>query len=292
MRSKRKTVPIHSQRRSNRIKALPKHIVTKQHKKKINTENCKEKNKEETELDNEQQITDFEFQDVPTLLSELGTDPTKVSTEISKKITKLTLNSYLNSCNNVNNNVKINYYNDLAQTVFAQTNIKPEGSIATYTLLSTDYVVNSTLFNRFKSAKSALKQQGKSTEEIWAYHGTHSNNLDSIVKNGFYLPSRKGYSRSNGTAWGNGLYIGATIRQSTSYANALDADNPIKNRMKLILCRVLVGKVDRYFSNWTISDKDARNDCDSYFCQDRFYVSFKSAHVLPVFILELQVTYQ
>lgn len=304
MKIKRKTVAVHSKRWTNRMKVLPMQIVTKQLKKQ---KKPKAKTVQDTnQLTNEatqdkKQVIDFEFLDVATLLAEINTDLTKSNTEYptintdltnltneTKSntdltiVTKLTLKSY--------NSPKINYYNTLAQTVFAETNIKEDNDGQTYTFLSADYVVNNTLLNNFKEAKAKLAQQDKSTKEIWAYHGTNSSNLDSIVQNGFYLPSSTGYSQSNGNAWGAGVYVGSTVQQSAGYSNYLDGPRDSRtNRLKVILCRVLVGKMDSHLGNGTIASRDALNNCDSYLCcQGKFYVSFKSAHVLPVFIVDVQ----
>ena len=74
-------------------------------------------------------------------------------------------------------------------------------------------IVNEALRVQFESKRDALDAAGKSTREIWVFHGTGSqDNIDSIITDGFRVPPAG--EETNGARYGQGEYAYIDIHQN------------------------------------------------------------------------------
>jgi len=93
--------------------------------------------------------------------------------------------------------------------------------------------VNEALRVQFESKRDALDAAGKSTREIWVFHGTGSqDNIDSIITDGFRVPPAG--EETNGARYGQGIYA------------ATGPDTPMsiyaRGTRQVVLCRALPGR--------------------------------------------------
>ncbi|KIY52894.1 hypothetical protein FISHEDRAFT_69357 [Fistulina hepatica ATCC 64428] len=99
------------------------------------------------------------------------------------------------------------------------------------------WFVNYELEKRFEEARSDLEiVMDKQPEELQLFHGTASQNLESILADGFRIGGVAGHGITNGVARGYGVYLAAQIQVSLTYSQG---DN------RLFACRVLPGRITR-----------------------------------------------
>ena len=80
-----------------------------------------------------------------------------------------------------------------------------------------EYIVNKELYKKFNAKKKEFKRQGLPHEEVYAFHGTDSKNIDSILKDNLD-PKR---APTNGRVHGQGCYFSEFPDISFSYGNGL-----------------------------------------------------------------------
>ena len=94
--------------------------------------------------------------------------------------------------------------------------------------------VNDATKRRFEAKREALRAAGKSTNEIWVFHGTSSQSvINSIMREGFRVGG-KGVAVANGSVYGRGVYT------------ATGPDTPMgtyaASTSRVILSRALTGR--------------------------------------------------
>ncbi|KAI0043689.1 hypothetical protein FA95DRAFT_1574951 [Auriscalpium vulgare] len=96
------------------------------------------------------------------------------------------------------------------------------------------WFVNYELEKRFEHARQTLELLcGEAPQELPMFHGTKSENIDSILKGGFRIGGMGGQAVVNGTALGYGIYLAGDAATSMGYTVG-------GNRM--FACRVLPGR--------------------------------------------------
>ena len=80
-----------------------------------------------------------------------------------------------------------------------------------------EYIVNKELDKKFNAKKKEFEQLGLPHEEVYAFHGTDSRNIDSILRNNLD-PNRVA---TNGRAHGHGCYFSEFPDVSFRYGNGL-----------------------------------------------------------------------
>ena len=113
------------------------------------------------------------------------------------------------------------YYN-FAESHFRRMAAKSH--LQQVTISSIDIVINKDLEDKFEATKQKFKSQGISDQEILAYHGTASTNIDSILKSNLQLCFAKRQ------LYGKGNYFSEFPAVSLGYGDGL------------LLCRILPGK--------------------------------------------------
>ena len=121
-------------------------------------------------------------------------------------------------------------------------------------LNSVVYIRNPQLETLFEAMKSKFKSEGKvnafgDVEETLLFHGTSNENLNQIVENNFsleHLPAERGKLMF----FGRGMYFSQLPGVSLMYGTGL------------LLCKVILGKCERYFPNGSIPP-EIPEACDS-----------------------------
>lgn len=106
--------------------------------------------------------------------------------------------------------------------------------------------------------REILKLRGFVKEPL-LYHGTHANNIQSILENGFSLKACRN------CAYGKGIYFSKSANYSKDYAKA---DNAITY---MLLCTVLVG-------NHKVGKSNEKLNLNQY---DNFTDTLQSMYVTP-----------
>jgi hypothetical protein len=100
------------------------------------------------------------------------------------------------------------------------------------TVIQVDVYESEATRRAFEATKSQFKQLGKSTAEVWVFHGTKDRNIDSIMTTGFKVGGRDpGVPVANGSSYGKGVYTATGPASPMSYSQA----------GKVILARALKG---------------------------------------------------
>lgn len=224
-------------------------------------------------------LHNYEFKTINQLIKEDKNENGNMDENKNKK------NS--NENNNKNNKLVLKLEHPLyklAKDIFNQRIISNPSY--NYTILNIEYVVNETLLHNFEKKKNKLLKKNPDFTPNWGFHGTPTNNIDSIIKNGFYMPDHKKYKKNVGLMWGKGIYVSKSWCMTLNYIcyNSIKEDNIYQ----IFLCRILTGK--SYIPSTFMPNAPCQKGYDSHFCRNEFYVLFNSNTILPVFLLTIQKT--
>ncbi|KAJ6456627.1 hypothetical protein C8R47DRAFT_1165204 [Mycena vitilis] len=96
------------------------------------------------------------------------------------------------------------------------------------------WFVNAKLEARFEAAKETLNSLNIDATEKNLFHGTADGNVESILKNGFYIPGvTPGFRGTNGASCGVGVYLATSPATSLGYAQGAS---------RMFMCRVITGR--------------------------------------------------
>jgi len=130
-------------------------------------------------------------------------------------------------------------------------------------------IVNEALRVQFESKRDALDAAGKSTREIWVFHGTGSqDNIDFIITDGFRVPPAG--EETNGARYGQGIYA------------ATGPDTPMsiyaRGTRQVILCRALPGR--------ECQGRQADAQVDMWRPRSDWVVFADATSLLPVYVVK------
>ena len=112
--------------------------------------------------------------------------------------------------------------------------------------------------------KSEFSTSRKPTEEIWVFHGTGTENIESICLEGFRIRGQDSHAIRHGAACGQGVYTAKGPRTPFSYGQG----------KAVILCKTLPGKTSN-----TVGEGDS-------WARNEEWLIFKTAkQLLPVYVL-------
>ncbi|KAJ7666703.1 hypothetical protein DFH06DRAFT_1469910 [Mycena polygramma] len=96
------------------------------------------------------------------------------------------------------------------------------------------WFVNAKLEARFEAAKETLTSLNIDSTEKNLFHGTADANVESILKNGFYIPGvTPGFRGAHGASCGVGVYLATSPATSLGYAQGAS---------RMFMCRVITGR--------------------------------------------------
>ncbi|XP_046334977.2 protein mono-ADP-ribosyltransferase PARP15-like [Haliotis rufescens] len=128
-----------------------------------------------------------------------------------------------------------NHYREVESQFFSFLS-KDNVNRHTFSLTKVEYVVNPTLFKRFRAAQRRMaKKQSGFEKPVLGFHGTEESSIKSICNEGFRQPDHPKFEKATDVGWyGNGIYFSKYPRFSMNY---------MKRSCKLLLCKVLQGKI-------------------------------------------------
>ncbi|XP_071113095.1 uncharacterized protein [Haliotis cracherodii] len=128
-----------------------------------------------------------------------------------------------------------NHYREVESQFFSFLS-KDNVNRHTFSLTKVEYVVNPILFKRFRAAQRQMaKKQSGFEKPVLGFHGTEEDSIISICNEGFRQPDHPDFEEVTDVGWyGNGIYFSKYPRFSMNY---------MKRSCKLLLCKVLQGKI-------------------------------------------------
>ena len=161
---------------------------------------------------------------------------------------------------------------------------------AEFQVLSIEPIFRTDLWDRFAKRVGKIRDAYKypycpSLGQIdIVFHGTSVRNVESIIKNGFFVPQRFGsedgcgHESENGQMWGPGIYC----TRSTNLA-AVYGDDQI-----IFMCAVIMGRPFRFISDRDCEIPGLRLGYDSHISPDGFeLVVFREDQIVPLCVLHI-----
>ncbi|KAF9032673.1 ADP-ribosylation [Hymenopellis radicata] len=144
------------------------------------------------------------------------------------------------------------------------------------------WIVNYELEKRFEESRDILRDiSGEEPQELQLFHGTSSENIDSILNNGFRIGGLGGHGVVNGTALGYGVYLATDPNLSLQYA---------RNASRIFACRVLPGRLTNAVQyTRTLPTIPVGSGQFETFASPGVYVVRHTQLVLPCYMIEFGV---
>ncbi|KAF7329954.1 PARP catalytic domain-containing protein [Mycena kentingensis (nom. inval.)] len=146
------------------------------------------------------------------------------------------------------------------------------------------WIVNYELERKFEAARDKLRVlTGKEPEELQMFHGTPSQNIDSILAGGFRIGGTDGHRITHGAALGYGIYLAPHAPTSMSYCAGGN---------RLFACRVLAGRIsqDRAFTMTLPSAAVGSGIAETFSGNTGVLVVRHTDLVLPCYMIEWDAT--
>lgn len=152
-----------------------------------------------------------------------------------------------------------------------------------------EYYESPSVTARFNTKKLSFEQiSGKKQDPLWVFHGTSTQNVESIMTGGFKVGGvDKGIALAHGAAHGNGVYTAIGPNTPMSYSASADARNGLSQynfsgagggdgKIKIILALALEGNV---------KGNGVRNVSDSWKPHSDWMIFKDGAQLMPKYVI-------